>query len=49
MAKKILFICGSLNQTIMMHQIARSLMDEYDCFFTPFYADGMVDLATGPG
>lgn len=42
--KKILFICGSLNQTTIMHQIAGNLMDDYDCWFTPYYADGAVGL-----
>jgi len=41
MDANILFICGSLNQTIMMHHIARNL-PEYNCFFTPFYADGLL-------
>jgi hypothetical protein len=49
MAKNILFICGSLNQTTMLHRIARHLMDEYDCYFTPFYADGLIDLAARAG
>lgn len=40
--KKLLFICGSLNQTTIMHQIAINLMDDYDCWFTPYYADGFV-------
>ena len=39
MRKKILFIGGSLNQTKMAHAVARHLMDEYDCAFTPLYAD----------
>lgn len=38
--KKILFICGSLNQTTMMHQISQHLGD-YDCWFTPYYCDGV--------
>ncbi len=42
--KKILFICGSLNQTTQMHQIAQHLMDVYDCYFTPYYADGIEDM-----
>lgn len=42
--KKILFICGSLNQTTQMHKIAQHLMDEYDCYFTPYYADGLINL-----
>jgi galactitol-specific phosphotransferase system IIB component len=47
--KKILFICGSLNQTTQMHQIARQLMDEAECFFTPYYADGIENLAARMG
>jgi hypothetical protein len=37
--KRILFICGSKNQTTQMHQIAMHL-PEYDCSFTPYYVDG---------
>jgi hypothetical protein len=44
MSINILFICGSLNQTTMMHKIAQQ-MGEYHCYFTPYYADGMIDLA----
>ncbi len=43
MPKKLLLICGSLNQTTMMHQISQSL-PQYDCFFTPFYATGFLGL-----
>ncbi|WP_040011423.1 glycosyltransferase family protein [Desulfotignum phosphitoxidans] len=39
MKKKIFFICGSMNQTTQMHQIARHL-EEYDHAFSPFYVDG---------
>ena len=49
MAKNILFICGSLNQTTQMHQIARQLSDMYDCYFTPYYADGVENLAATLG
>ena len=49
MAKNILFICGSLNQTTMLHRIAWHLMSEYDCYFTPFYADRSIDLAARAG
>lgn len=45
---KILFICGSLNQTSMMHQISGFLKD-YDCFFTPYYADGWINYLVGKG
>jgi hypothetical protein len=37
--KKILFICGSINQTTQMHQIAKAL-PEYETWFTPYYSDG---------
>ena len=40
--KKVLLICGSLNQTTMMHQISKYLID-CDCYFTPYYADGIVN------
>lgn len=44
MPENILFICGSLNQTTQMHKIAQHLRD-CKCFFTPYYADGWLDLA----
>jgi len=36
---KALFICGSLNQTKMMYEIARHL-PQLDSFFTPYFCDG---------
>jgi hypothetical protein len=39
---KALFICGSLNQTRQMHQIAQAL-PECDPFYTPYYGDGFVE------
>jgi len=42
--KKILFICGSINQTTQMHQIARHL-PEYDHYYTPYYGDGIIEKA----
>jgi len=48
MTTKILFICGSLNQTTMMHNIARHL-HQVDAFFTPFYADGMLEAMSRRG
>jgi len=41
--KRILFVCGSLNQTTMMHQIAQAL-PECEAFFTPYYSDGLPGL-----
>ncbi len=46
--KSILLICGSLNQTSMMHQISNYLQ-EYSCYFTPFYADGIIDYLAEKG
>lgn len=46
--KKILFICGSLNQTSMMHQISQHLQD-FDCFFTPYYTDGFINYLVSIG
>ncbi len=43
-----LFICGSLNQTIMMHKIAHHLPG-FECHFTPFYADGLMGLIARAG
>jgi len=43
MQKRILFICGSMNQTTQMHQIAAHL-PEYEQAFTPFYCDGLDEL-----
>lgn len=48
MAENILFICGSLNQTTMLHKIAQHL-SEYNCYFTPYYADGIEHLAAQAG
>jgi len=48
MAEKILFIGGSLNQTTMLHKIAQH-MSEYECYFTPYYADGIENVASRAG
>jgi hypothetical protein len=48
MAENILFIGGSLNQTKIVHKIARE-MEEYNCYFTPYYADGLEDWAARRG
>jgi hypothetical protein len=40
----ILFICGSLNQTTQMHAVARDLVKENNCYFTPYYGDGIVNF-----
>lgn len=44
----ILFICGTLNQTTMMHKISTHL-GEHKCSFTPYYANGIEDLAAREG
>jgi len=38
MAKKVLFIVGSMNQTWQMHEISKNL-PEYDCWFSQFFTD----------
>jgi hypothetical protein len=48
MRKRILLICGTTNQTTQMHQIAEHL-PEYDHYFTPYYGDGILDLAARLG
>lgn len=40
---KLLFICGSLNQTTMMHQISK-YFEGYDLYFTPYYSDGIIEF-----
>jgi hypothetical protein len=39
---RVLFICGSINQTTQMHQIAREL-PEIEAWFTPYYCDGFLE------
>ena len=46
--KKILYICGSLNQTTQMHKISMEL-PEYEAWFTPYYADGFLKFLTRIG
>lgn len=46
--KKILFICGSLNQTTINYQVAGHLKD-FDCRFTTFYGDGLLRALAGAG
>lgn len=43
MRKRILFLCGSLNQTTQMHQISEHL-GVYDHAFSPFYVHGFDEL-----
>jgi hypothetical protein len=39
--KKILFVCGSMNQTTQMHKISLEL-PEYEPYFSPFFATGFL-------
>jgi hypothetical protein len=43
MKKRILFICGSMNQTTQMHQISKHLSD-YEHSFSPYYCDGVDEI-----
>jgi hypothetical protein len=45
---KILFICGTLNTTTQMHQIADEL-PEHERWFTHYYADGFLEAASHLG
>lgn len=47
--RAILFIGGSLNQTTMMHRIARELESDHCCRFAPFWADGWVGRLAAAG
>lgn len=38
---RVLFICGSRNQTTQLHQIYQQLKDEIDAWWTPYYIDGI--------
>lgn len=42
MKKRALYICGSINQTTQLHDVAREL-PELEASFTPFYGDRIVD------
>jgi hypothetical protein len=48
MSKRILFVCGSMNQTTQMHQIA-SYLGDYEQWFTPFFSDGLLGKASDLG
>ncbi len=48
MKQNILFICGSLNQTTMMHNIARQLYG-CSCYFTPYYSNGLLGQLSQKG
>lgn len=37
---RVLLVCGSLNQTTMMHKIGAELSRQHECVYSPFYADG---------
>jgi hypothetical protein len=43
MKKRILFICGSMNQTTQMHQISKHLPD-FEHSFSPFYCHGFDEM-----
>jgi hypothetical protein len=43
MKKRILFICGSMNQTTQMYQVSKHLPD-YERSFSPYYCDGVDEI-----
>ncbi|MHB8798523.1 MAG: glycosyltransferase family protein [Thermoanaerobaculia bacterium] len=36
---RVLLVCGSLNQTTMMHKVGTELSRRHGCFYSPFFAD----------
>lgn len=48
---RVLFVCGSINQTTQLHAIAEQLHSQIECstFFTPFYTLGVRDIARRAG
>ncbi len=42
--KKVLLIGGSLNQTKIAHAVGLHLENRYDCFYTPAFADGFLEV-----
>jgi len=44
MKPRVLFICGSVNQTTQMHRIAECLADDIEPAFTPYYCDGLLEF-----
>jgi hypothetical protein len=49
MRKKVLLVGGSLNQTRMAHAVGQHLERDYDCYYTPFYCDGIYEYARRKG
>jgi hypothetical protein len=45
---KVLYVCGSLNQTTQMHAVAREL-GEHEAVYSPYYTDGWLELARRAG
>jgi hypothetical protein len=43
--KKVLLIGGSLNQTRMTHAVGVHLAERYDCYYSPAYVEGPLELA----
>lgn len=43
-----MFICGSINQTTQMHQIAQHL-PEYEHYYSPYYTDGFMETLRNKG
>lgn len=41
---RLLLVCGSLNQTTMMHKIGAVLSKRHECVYSPFFADAPLRL-----
>ncbi|MQA90410.1 MAG: hypothetical protein GEU90_09255 [Gemmatimonas sp.] len=49
MRKRILLIGGSLNQTTMAHRIGVHLESDFDVFYSPLFADGVIGFLADRG
>jgi len=49
MRPRILFVGGSLNQTSMLYAVSRHLEEQADCYFTPYYAQGLLGRMAAHG
>lgn len=49
MSSRILLICGTINQTQMMIEIGNQLEPENECWYAPFYSEGITDTMARVG
>jgi hypothetical protein len=47
--KKVLLIGGSVNQTKIIHAVGKELEEKYDCYYSPAYCEGLLNVARQSG